>query len=229
MHRLRDLRACFAVLCPLSPALRLLGLGGGALLLWAAQAAAGQVSLAWDAVSAPTLAGYRLYYGQASQTYTADIDVGLTTSYIVTGLTDGPIYYFAVTAYDTAGDESAFSNEVNTTLSSLTGLVAAYNFDKGIVTATWSGIPNPTTTDWLGLYAADAADMAFLDWLYVSCSQTPGSAQASGSCPFTVPATVAPGAYQLRLLANNGFTRLATSNAFTVTSPPGAFVPGLGH
>jgi hypothetical protein len=148
------------------------------------------VSLAWDAVSAATLSGYRLYYGQASQTYTASIDVGLTTSYTVTGLTDGQTYYFAVTAYDTAGDQSGFSNEVSTTLSSLTGLVAAYNFNKDIVTAIWGGITNPTTTDWIGLYASGAADTAFIDWIYVSCSQTPGSAQASGSCSFVVPATI---------------------------------------
>jgi hypothetical protein len=89
------------------------------------------------------------------------------------------------------------------------------------MTAIWSGITNPTTTDWIGLYASGAAETAFIDWIYVSCSQIPGSAQASGSCPFTVPATVAPGAYQLRLLALNGFTRLATSNAFTVTGGGG--------
>ncbi len=53
-------------------------------------------------------------------------------------------------------------------------------------------------------------------WIYVSCSQTPGSAQAAGSCPFTVPPTAAPGTYELRLFANDGFTRLATSSPLTV-------------
>jgi hypothetical protein len=36
--------------------------------------------------------------------------------------------------------------------------------------------------------------------------------------PFYVPAFLASGNYELRLLANDGFTRLATSDAFTVTS-----------
>jgi hypothetical protein len=36
------------------------------------------------------------------------------------------------------------------------------------VTATWSGIANPTSTDWIGLYAAGAPTASFLDWVYVN-------------------------------------------------------------
>ena len=86
----------------------------------------------------------------------------------------------------------------------------------GTVTATWSGITAPTTTDWIGLYTPGAPNGSYIDWIYVSCSKTPVSARASGSCPFVVPTTVAPGTYQLRLLANNGFTVIATSNSLTV-------------
>ena len=91
----------------------------------------------------------------------------------------------------------------------------------GTVTVTWSGIANPTATDWIGLYVPAAADSAYIDWIYVSCSKTPGSARASGSCPFTVPSSLAPGAYQLRLFANNGYTFIAGSSAFTVGAPSG--------
>jgi hypothetical protein len=87
----------------------------------------------------------------------------------------------------------------------------------GSVTAAWSGIAAPTTTDWIGLYSAGAGDGAYLAWLYVSCSQTPGASRASGSCTLQVPGGVAPGVYQLRLYAANGFTRLATSSVFSVT------------
>src|SRR5262249_33731549 len=87
----------------------------------------------------------------------------------------------------------------------------------GSVSATWSGIAAPTPTDWIGLYASGAGDGAFLAWLYVSCSQTPGAARASGSCTLQVPGGVAPGVYQLRLFAANGVTRLATSSVFNVT------------
>jgi hypothetical protein len=86
----------------------------------------------------------------------------------------------------------------------------------GSVTATWSGIASPTTTDWIGLYAAGAADTAYLAWIYVSCSQAPGAPKAAGSCAFAIPAGIAPGTYDLRLFASNGYTRLARSNALTV-------------
>jgi uncharacterized delta-60 repeat protein len=88
----------------------------------------------------------------------------------------------------------------------------------GTVTATWIGITIPTSTDWIGLYVPGASNTDFIDWIYISCSKTPGSAQASGSCPFVVPASLAPGTYELRLFANDGFTLLATSNAFTVVN-----------
>lgn len=87
----------------------------------------------------------------------------------------------------------------------------------GTGTATWANIPSPTATDWLGLYTSGASDTAYLAWRY-----TTGT--ASGNVPFTIPGTLTPGTYELRLLSNNGFTRLATSNAFTVT--PGMSVPG---
>jgi len=87
----------------------------------------------------------------------------------------------------------------------------------GTVTATWSGIPSPTPTDWIGLFVQGAPDTAYIDWIYVSCSKTPGGAQATGSCPFVIPPDLPPGTYELGLLANDGFTRLATSNPITVT------------
>jgi len=91
----------------------------------------------------------------------------------------------------------------------------------GTITATWSGIAAPAARDWIGLYTPGAANTSFIDWIYVSCSKTPGTGRASGSCSFVVPTTVAPGTYQLRLLANDGFTLLTTSNSFTVMAPEG--------
>ena len=82
----------------------------------------------------------------------------------------------------------------------------------GIVTATWASIPSPTATDWLGLYTPGASNTAFLAWRY-----TTGT--ASGNGPLTIPPTITPGTYELRLLSNNGFTHLATSNTFTVQNP----------
>jgi Calx-beta domain len=91
----------------------------------------------------------------------------------------------------------------------------------GAVTATWGGIAGPTSTDWIGLYRPGDENSTFFEWIYTSCSQTPGSPRASGSCSFTVPSTLAPGNYQLRLFARDDFNHLAASGAFTVGASPG--------
>lgn len=116
MQRFRACNACFAFLRSSSRVTRLGWMVGCTLLCWAAHASAGQVSLAWDPVDAPNLAGYRLYYGQTPSNYTTSIDVGLPTTATVSGLTAGQTYYFVVTAYDTAGEESGASNTATVTL-----------------------------------------------------------------------------------------------------------------
>jgi hypothetical protein len=89
----------------------------------------------------------------------------------------------------------------------------------GTVTATWSGIATPTSTDWIGLYVPGSADTAIVlnTWIYVSCSKTPTVGATSGSCSFPIPSGLTAGTYELRLFANNGYTRLAVSNGFSVT------------
>lgn len=75
--------------------------------------------LVWDAPATNpdgtplngALAGYKVYYGTSSGSYSMVIDAGNVTSYDVSGLTAGT-YYFVVTAYDTVGSESPYSNEV---------------------------------------------------------------------------------------------------------------------
>ncbi|BCA53033.1 hypothetical protein W02_01730 [Nitrospira sp. KM1] len=68
-------------------------------------------SLSWNANSESDLAGYKVYYGTSSGNYTSSINVGKVTNYTVTGLATGRTYYFALTAYDTTGNESAKSSE----------------------------------------------------------------------------------------------------------------------
>ena len=88
----------------------------------ATPAQAQQVQLTWDAplqadgTPVPNLAGYQLYYGSQSGQYPTMLPVGLTTTYTVTNISAGQVYYFAVKAYDTTGIESAFSNEVSVSL-----------------------------------------------------------------------------------------------------------------
>ena len=73
------------------------------------------VTLTWNANKESDLAGYRVYRATSSGTYGAPIATiqGNTTSYVATGLQLGTTYFFVVTAFDIAGNESAYSNEVS--------------------------------------------------------------------------------------------------------------------
>ena len=72
---------------------------------------AAQVTLAWD--QSTGAAGYKIYSGTTSDSYTWVVDVGNTTSYTTGTLTDGYTYYFAATAYDASRLESDYSDEVS--------------------------------------------------------------------------------------------------------------------
>lgn len=76
-------------------------------------------TLSWDAPttnidgSALTdLAGYKIYYGTSPGNYSSAVDVGNVNTYTISGLSAGA-NYFAVSAYNTAGNESNKSDEVS--------------------------------------------------------------------------------------------------------------------
>ena len=71
-----------------------------------------EIIVFWDGNEEPDLAGYKIYFGQTSGSYDTCIDVGMTLEHEMTALQDTGLYYFAVTAYDSAGNESDFSQEV---------------------------------------------------------------------------------------------------------------------
>jgi hypothetical protein len=75
-----------------------------------------RVTLAWDPSPGGAIAGYRLYDGVASRSYTNMINAGNVTTQSVSGLTAGVTYFFAVTAYGTNGLESDYSSEVSYTV-----------------------------------------------------------------------------------------------------------------
>jgi hypothetical protein len=76
-------------------------------------AAAGSLKASWNANTEPDLAGYKIYYGESSGNYTNSINVGKVTQYTVNQLKDGVDYYFTITAFDTAGNESGYALEVS--------------------------------------------------------------------------------------------------------------------
>lgn len=75
------------------------------------------ISVSWNANTEADLRGYRVYYGVESgvyqQTRGAGIEAGRNTSFTISNLKAGTVYYIAVTAYDTAGNESAYSGEIS--------------------------------------------------------------------------------------------------------------------
>ena len=74
------------------------------------------VTLAWNPISDPLVAGFNIHCGEASGVYTNKIDAGNNTSLTISNLTVGATYYFALTTYSAAGAESAMSNEVSYTV-----------------------------------------------------------------------------------------------------------------
>ena len=73
---------------------------------------AGRITLEWDQVTHPDLAGYMVYYGTYGGDYDESVDVGNWTSVTIEGLEEDVTYYFSVTAYSVYGEESEYSNEV---------------------------------------------------------------------------------------------------------------------
>ncbi len=132
---------------------------------------AGQsVELFWNPTLQTQVAGYKIYFGTVSQQYTNVVSVGNCTNTILTGLAPGTTYYYAATTIDTAGNESAFSNEASYTVpppaATLTSAVRA----GGSFSFTVTGNPGQecvvqTSTnllDWIALQT-NAAPFVFMD------------------------------------------------------------------
>ena len=91
------------------------------LLFYAIPAFPADVTLAWDSNSETDLEGYGVYFMKGAPGPPYDLFGNVTTAELsdptnptltVTGLEKGARYYFALTAYDTAGNESNFSDAV---------------------------------------------------------------------------------------------------------------------
>jgi hypothetical protein len=77
------------------------------------------VTLAWDANTEPDLAGYKVYWGRSSRHYdnspVPTVAPSANPTFTTPALPNGT-WYFAVTAYNTSGLESDYSNEVSKTI-----------------------------------------------------------------------------------------------------------------
>jgi hypothetical protein len=81
-----------------------------------------------------------------------------------------------------------------------------------------NGPGNPS--DWVALAESSAPDALYATWQYLNGLATPPVQGLTGATlTFVMPPS--PGTYELRLFANNGFSRLATSTSIvSSTNPP---------
>jgi hypothetical protein len=96
--------------------------GGGSTITTNTTISNGSVTLSWDAPTTNSdgsplsdFAGYKVYYGSSSGSYTNSVDVGNIAGASVSSLASGS-WCFAVTAYDTSGNESNYSGEQCTSI-----------------------------------------------------------------------------------------------------------------
>jgi hypothetical protein len=90
------------------------------------------LTLAWEANTENDIAGYRAYYGLTSGVYYDPIDAFDNTQITLAGFIPGDTYYFAVTAYNTAGLESDYFDEIS------------YSIPTASPTPTPTATPTPT-------------------------------------------------------------------------------------
>ncbi|HUK55512.1 MAG TPA: Ig-like domain-containing protein [Nitrospiria bacterium] len=134
--------------------------------------------LSWDPNTDPDLGGYKIYYGTSSRNYSQSVDAGRAVNYEITGLLGGVIYYFAATAYNTAGQESAYSNEV-TYMSGNSSPVAG-----PLATITVTPASSTIGTGYTQQYAAigkDAQGLQLSDVAFIWSSSDPGTAAISNT------------------------------------------------
>ncbi len=130
----------------------------------------GNVGLAWNPSPDARTAGYNLYYGLNSGAYTGSVDAQANPAATITGITPGLTYYFAVTAYDSNGVESALSNEITNRLPILP-LITAQPLTQTAIAgapvtlAVSAGGDPPLSFQWVnGLGPIPGATASLLSW-----------------------------------------------------------------
>ncbi len=164
----------------------------------ASVAFSGFAILSWDAPTTNAdgtpltdLAGYRIHYGTSSGNYSQNINVGNVSTYTLDNLPEGFSYYFATTAYDATGNESAPSNEVSKTIQASQQYTLTINkggTGTGTVTSSPAGVncgSDCSETHDAGtvvtLTASPNTNSIFAGWS--------GACSGTGACTVTMNAT----------------------------------------
>lgn len=149
---------------------------------------AASVSLQWDPNTEPDLAGYKVYYseGTLSPAGATIIDVRNQTTATIPNLDLTKKYSFAVTAYNTSGLESGYSNIVT-----VYDLPAPSTFKLQGITFPRTGVA-AVTLNWpicpagvkstivrFGLYSGNKSKMAFTGMTSLPCMFTSTTIEVS--------------------------------------------------
>jgi hypothetical protein len=159
-----------------------------------------QVTLAWDVSTSSEVTGYNIYYGTSSGDYLSSIDAGKVLTYSISGLQSGVTYYFAVTAYDTSGNESDYSNEVSYSVAA----ACTYNISptsKSLGSSSSSGVVSVTTLSSCSWTAVSNAS-----WIIITSNS---STIGSGTVNYSVSAN--------STTTSRSGTMTITGKVFTVT------------
>jgi hypothetical protein len=143
-----------------------------AILIHTTAAWAGSATLVWNPPTANTdstlltdLAGYKIYYGLAPGKYISAMNVGNVTKFQVNNLSDAVAHYFAVTAYNTSGYESSFSNEVSKIqlFSQTLPVLMISGFSESWYSSIQTAYNNASGSDYILTQATDLFDDLFLN------------------------------------------------------------------
>jgi len=126
--------------------------------------------------------GYRLYQGGESQVYTNVVDVGSADTTTINGLAPGVTYYFAVTAYDATGLESAFSGEISYTVPTTAVLPPSLVANLGLAVNAFGQAMVSGTAPAGYVFSVLVTD-DFASWTMIGTA----TADASGAVQFTDP------------------------------------------
>ncbi len=207
-------------------------LGAFSALTPLAAAAAGTVTLAWDASSGTNvITNYKVYYGVASRTYTNSASAGTGLTVSISNLVAGATYYFAATATDNSGLESDYSTEVSARITSanqpptLNALAnATINEGAGLQVVNLSGITSGGTNEAQTLTVTASSSNT---GLIPNPTVTYTSPNTGGSISFT-PVAYAYGSAIITVTVNDGgASNNIVSRTFTVTVNPVNQAPTL--
>jgi hypothetical protein len=150
-----------------------------------------------------------------------------TTTVPANGLANVSLQFTAPSAPGTY-DVRLFTNNGFTRIAISAATIVSGNAPPSVTAAKTSVNPGETISfsvangpanraDWVGLFDVAAPDAGYVQWVYLNGSKTtPANGLANASLQFTVPAK--PGTYDVRLFTNDGFTRIARSDAITAGS-----------